>query len=72
MLLVGTTGSVFKVNCTRRLLAFRSSDFELVKSIVGTLWDPTLARGARVLEYEPLTATEPSVPEAELAPRIPR
>ena len=43
-----------------------SSDPELVKPIVGTPWEPTLGRGARVLDREPPTATEPFVPEAEL------
>ena len=35
---------------------------EFLISIVGTPWDPTLGREARVLDYEPLTATEPMVP----------
>ena len=70
-MLVGTTSGVFKVNCIKRLPRLQSSDPELVKSIVGTPWDPTPGREARVLDYEPLTVTEPINPEAELPPRIP-
>ena len=68
MLLVGTTGGVFKGECVKRLLATQSSNPVLVKLIVRTHWDPTLAREARVLHNEPLAATDSNVPEAELVP----
>ena len=55
---VGTTGGVFKVNCIKRLPALQSSDLELVKSIVGAPWNPMPGREARVLDFEPLTATD--------------
>ena len=72
MLLVETTGGAFTVNCIRRSPAIQTSDPELGKSNVGPPWDPTLEREARVLDHEPLTATENIVPEAELRPRIPK
>ena len=65
MLLVGTTGGVLTVNCIKMLPAIQSGDSELVKSIVGTSWDPTPGREARESDYEPLAATEPIIPEAE-------
>ena len=52
--------------------AIEDCDPELVKSIVGTPWDPPSGREARVLDNEPLTATESIVPQAELRPRIPK
>ena len=41
MLLVGTSGGVFKVGCIKRLAALQSSEPELVTSIVGTPFDHT-------------------------------
>ena len=51
MLLVGTTGGVFKVNyIPKKLPAIQSGDLGHVKSLVGTVWDPALGRQARVLD----------------------
>ena len=55
---------VFKVNCIKRLPCHPIH--------LGTVSNPALGRQARALDYEPLTATEPIVPEAELLPRIPK
>ena len=60
MLLVGTTGGVFKVNyIPKRLPAIQSSDLEHVKSIVGTPWDPAPGRQARVLDVSPSRRQKP-------------
>ena len=73
MLLVGTTRGVFKVNCVKRLPEIQSSDPELLKSIVGVPWDPVPGEaGGQTVDYEPLRATEPIVPDAELPPRVPK
>ena len=59
---VGLNGRCVQSKLHENVTAILSSDPELVKSIVRTFWDPTHGREARVLDYEPLTATEPSVP----------
>ena len=62
MFLVGTTSGVFKVNCMNLLPAIQSSEPEHVKSIVRAPWDPTRGQEACVLDFEPLSATEPIAP----------